>query len=144
MYIPEPRVVIVGYDGSPNARTALRHAVVEARQRHARLDVVQVYPAGERGRTHALAAWMRLRNSVARAIPRSRQVNTRLRIAYGSPGEVLSRLAAGAELLAIGARSSEHPFGGDTVPVVLATVRCDVLISTHQRQRRAASTMAPD
>lgn len=144
MYFPEPRAVVVGYDGSPNARTALRRAANEARQRHAVLAVVQVLPR-RRSWWRTVAAWLRLRRSVARALPRSQHVTTRLRIAYGRPGQVLPRMAAGAELLAIGARSnSEHPFGGETVPAVLSSSRCDVMICTHQQDSRSAAATAAD
>src|SRR5262245_29984890 len=114
--IPGPRYVIAGFDGSPNSVEALRRAATEARERHARLDVVRVIPRG--GLLRRPAAWFRLRDEVARFVPRTQHISTRLRIAQGDPGTQLARLADRAEVLVVGARlNSSHgrPFGGDTV-----------------------------
>lgn len=128
--IPGPRYVIIGFDGSPNSVIALRRAAVEAKERHARLDVVRVIPRAG-GPLRTPAAWLGLRNEVARLVPRIQHVSTRLRIAHGDPGAELTRLAERAELLVIGARqNSQHgsPLGGDTVPTVLAGSPCQVII----------------
>lgn len=139
MYVPGSRHVMVGFDGSPNARTALRRGAAEARRRHARLDVVQVVPGDARQWLRTAADWLRLRTTVAQMLPRGQHVTTRLRVVHGRPGEVLPRLAEKAELLAIGARAdSQHPFGGETVPAVLGAARCDVMICTAQQRSRAA------
>jgi nucleotide-binding universal stress UspA family protein len=138
--MPEPRQVIVGVDGSPNSIAALRRASNEAHRRSARLDVVRVL-GGTPGRIRTARAWLRLRALAARRVPRSRHILTRLRIAYGDPATVLPEAAERAELLVIGARlNSEYgnPFGGHTVPIVLDTSPCEVVICADQ----AASTQA--
>ena len=128
--IPGPRYVIAGFDGSPNSVEALRRAATEAKERHARLDVVRVIPRSG-GVLRGPAAWLRLRDEVARLIPRTQHISTRLRIARGDPGTQLTRLADRAEVLVIGARlNAQHgkPFGGDTVPAVLSNARCNVIL----------------
>ncbi len=127
--VPGPRYVTVGFDGSPNSAAALRRAAAEARERHARLDVVRVIPPGPVLRRPL--AWLRLRDEVARLVPRAQHVSTRLRIARGDSGTELIRLADRAEVLVIGARvNSRHgaPLGGDTVPSVLSNAHCTVII----------------
>jgi nucleotide-binding universal stress UspA family protein len=132
--MPEQRSVVVGVDGSPNSMAALRRAAREATDRHARLDVVRVLDPDEapvRRPLRAIREWLRLRRLVARPIPRSRHLTTRLRVIHGQPGEALAEAAEHAELLVIGARvNSEHgnPLGGDTVPVVRERARCEVVI----------------
>ncbi|GLY86745.1 universal stress protein [Actinoallomurus iriomotensis] len=128
--IPGPRYVLVGFDGSPNSAVALRRAAEEARRRHARLDVVRVIPR-DGGPLRGPKAWLRLREEVARLLPRAQHVSTRLRIARGEPGAQLSRLADRAEVLVVGSRlNSRHGalFGGDTVPTVLSNARCGVIV----------------
>jgi nucleotide-binding universal stress UspA family protein len=128
--IPGPRYVTVGYDGSPNSAVALRRAAAEAQRRHARLDVVRVIPRAG-GRLRVPAAWLRLRNEIARLLPRAQHITTRLRIARGDAGTELPKMAERAELLVIGARvNSRHgtPLGGETVPAVLSTAPCEVIV----------------
>lgn len=137
--VPEQRSVVVGVDGSPNSMAALRRAAREASERHARLDVVRVMEPGDgpaRRPFNAIREWLRLRRLVARLIPRSRHLTTRLRVLHGEPGPVLAGAAERAELLVVGARAhSEHgnPLGGDTVPVVRERARCEVVICADQR-----------
>lgn len=130
MQLPGPRYVTVGYDGSPNSTVALRRAFEEAKRRHARLDVVRVIPRIG-GLLRTPAAWLRLRNEVARLIPRAQHITTRLRIARGDAGVELPRIAERAEVLVIGARlNARHgkPLGGDTVPAVLSAAPCEVIV----------------
>ncbi|MBO2446108.1 universal stress protein [Actinomadura barringtoniae] len=138
--MPEARRVVVGVDGSPNSMAALRRASDEAFRRSARLEVVRVLD-GTPGRIRTARAWLRLRTLAARKIPRSRHILTRLRIVYGDPAAVLPQAAERAELLVIGARvNSQHgnPFGGHTVPIVLDTSPCEVVIcADHAASARA-------
>lgn len=131
--IPAQRRVLVGVDGAPNSIAALHRAADEARHRGARLDVIRIIEDRRAGRLSPAraAAWLRLRGLVAREIPRAQHVTTVLRVAYGSPPAVLIRAAADAELLVIGAREhSEHGslLGGDTVPRVLSSSPCEVIV----------------
>jgi nucleotide-binding universal stress UspA family protein len=128
--VPGQRYVVTGFDGSPNSAVALRRAAAEARERHARLDVVRVIPR-EGGPLRKPLAWLRLRNEVARLLPRAQHVTTRLRIARGDAGAQLIRLADRAEVLVVGARvNAAHgtPLGGDTVPAVLSSAPCQVIV----------------
>jgi nucleotide-binding universal stress UspA family protein len=137
--IPGPRYVTVGYDGSPNSAVALRRAAEEARRRHARLDVVRVIPRTG-GLFRAPLAWLRLRGEVARLIPRIQHISTRLRIARGEAGTELPRVAKYAEVLVIGARmNSRHGalLGGETVPAVLSSAPCDVIVCENDEEARS-------
>lgn len=128
-FVPGPRYVAVGFDGSPNSAEALRRAALEARERHARLDVVRVVPPGSLMRRSL--AWFRLREEVARLVPGAQHVSTRLRIVCGDPGPELVRSADRADVLVVGARlNSRHgsPLGGDTVPTVLSNAHCAVIV----------------
>jgi len=128
--IPGPRYVLTGFDGSPNSTVALRRAANEARERHARLDVVRVIPRSG-GFVRMPATWLRLRGEVARLVPRAQHVSTRLRVVRGDAAEQLTRLAHRADVLVVGARvNSRHgaPLGGDTVPAVLSGAPCKVIV----------------
>jgi nucleotide-binding universal stress UspA family protein len=138
--IPEQRCVLVGVDGSPNSLAALRRAAAEANRRHARLEVIQVIPAHRQVAPRFLrtaAQWLRLRGLVASTIPHGQHIATRLHIAYGRPRGVLPREAERAELLVIGAQhhsQSGNPLGGETVPAVLSSAPCEVLVCADQRE----------
>jgi nucleotide-binding universal stress UspA family protein len=136
------RHVIVGVDGAPNSIAALHHAGLEANRHGARLDVIHIIGnrrAGELWPARTLA-WLRLRDLVARRLPRSQHVTTRLRIAYGSPTEVLIRAAKRAERLVLGAREHSEEgnlFGGETVPRVLSGAPCEVVVCADHAIRVA-------
>ncbi|MEW2360192.1 universal stress protein [Spirillospora sp. NPDC029432] len=136
--LPARRCVIVGVDGSPNSIAALRRAAAEARLRQARLDVVRILVPGSGAYSRPrdrIGEWLRLRSLVARTVPLSQHVTTRLRIARGRPGEVLSAASAHGELVVIGARAhSEYgnPLGGDTVPAVWEHTRCELIVCADQ------------
>jgi nucleotide-binding universal stress UspA family protein len=128
--IPGPRYVLTGFDGSPNSTVALRRAANEARERHARLDVVRVIPRSG-GFVRMPVTWLRLRGEVARHVPRAQHVSTRLRVVRGDAAEQLTRLAHRADVVVVGARvNSRHgaPLGGDTVPAVLSGAPCKVIV----------------
>jgi nucleotide-binding universal stress UspA family protein len=136
--IPGPRYVLAGFDGSPNSAEALRRAAAEARERHARLDVVRVIPRN--GIMHRVTEWLRLRGEVARLLPRTQHISTRLRIAHGDAGTQLTRLSDRAELLVVGARLNSHhgtPLGGDTVPALLSNARCEVIVCENGAREHA-------
>ncbi|GAA2107719.1 universal stress protein [Actinomadura alba] len=137
--IPGPRYVLIGFSGSPNSYAALNRAAAEAQKRHARLDVVRVIPATG-GRLRTPAAWLRLRNDVARVLPRTQHLTTRLRIARGDVATELNRLARRADVLFLGARQTSaaaNPLGGATVHALLSSSPCHVVICEGQSRQDA-------
>lgn len=91
--------VLVGVDGSPAAASALRFAAQEARVRQQTLTLCHV------GRTRVEETTDEvLDDAVLRAARIARQVPVRARSERGHPGEVLTALAAGAELTVVGSR----------------------------------------
>ncbi len=113
--VSDASFILVGYDDSPGAQTALAFAVEEARLRSARLRVVHVVQA----RSHAYAgvasprlpveaetrpeAEAMLRRAVE-AVEAAGGAEVEVELAAGVPAEVLTRLAAGALLLVVGSR----------------------------------------
>jgi len=115
MVAPAPRVV-VGVDGSPHSRAALRFAVDEARQRGARLEVVHSwhYPYASE------SAWALAYPSAFESIQASAQyvldeaeraarhwgpdIEIEPRLVCGDPAATLIDRAAGADLLVVGSR----------------------------------------
>ena len=111
-----PRVV-VGVDCSAGARAALLFAAQDAARRQVPLEVVSayrppdvymdLYGAGPDvlGRLHT-GALERARSFVAAALSDSPQVPPEivLTVAMGTPADVLTRRAEGAELLVVGSR----------------------------------------
>lgn len=110
------RHLLVGFDGSPNSRVALRRAAVVARHDHARLTVILVLnvlrPAFAGAFTGArvpvermeLTASEELRRAVKELPP---DVSVTSRVVQGSPGPVLAREAQrlSADAVIIGSRS---------------------------------------
>ncbi|MEO3809008.1 universal stress protein [Sphaerisporangium sp. B11E5] len=123
----QPEYVVVGMDDSPHALAALRRAGEEAREREARLDVVRV---GREGEVVTDAARRALDDLVASVLSAAGSVAVRCLIAAGRPGEVLTRHAADAALLVIGAGYGQRPLDGSTVTAVLRSAPCPVLVCT--------------
>lgn len=144
-----PRSVLVGVDGTPNSIAALRRAATEARRRRAVLEAVYVLQpdmrAGNSPGTDRVASSARatLQHTVETVVGTRPDVPVKLRVVLGDPGEVLPRLADRAELLVIGARSDPehlHPLGGVTIPAVLGSSPCEVVVCADHGRIRAAST----
>jgi len=117
---PRPRVV-VGVDGSPGARQALRTALRTAAQRSARLDVVAAFPAPvvwTRGAPIEVPDVDALRTATRRradgliaevtgelaGVPRVGDVPVTLTVTDEPPVHALRDAAAGADLLVVGSR----------------------------------------
>ncbi|MEO3784348.1 universal stress protein [Actinocorallia sp. B10E7] len=124
------RRVVVGVDGSPNSLAALRRAVREAHERQAAIEVVRVLP-GTPGRLARIRGWLALRAIAARIVPMEQQFTTRLRVASGSPAEVLNRASEYAEALLIGARAqtaARGPLGGEVLGNLRTRPGCELII----------------
>ncbi|MFC6081749.1 universal stress protein [Sphaerisporangium aureirubrum] len=122
-----PEHVVVGMDDTPHAIAALRRAADEARLRAARLDVVRVAREGE---PVTDAARIALDDLVASVLGAPTAGPVRCLITPGRPGEVLTRHAADAGLLVIGAGYGDRPLEGSTVSTVLRDATCPVLVCT--------------
>jgi len=122
---PPRRALVVGVDGSPDSVAALRHAVAQARQLDAELEVVRVIPGHARESADAEARAM-LGQIIGQQFPDGLTVPVRCRVKRGEPARVLAAVCAGADLLVIGARGRGHARmpGGHTVQRVLDTASC--------------------
>jgi nucleotide-binding universal stress UspA family protein len=112
---PTVRRVVVGLDDSPHAKAALGTAVSEARHLGARVDAVLAYeepnywsdmyavmsPPPGQTRTQALE---HAESLVAEVLGDEREA-VEVQVAAGPAGEVLARVAVGADLLVVGSRS---------------------------------------
>jgi nucleotide-binding universal stress UspA family protein len=135
-----PRRVVLGLDGSPNSIAALHRAVTEARRLGATLDAVLVLPGDPEPEAYAAGLRM-LAGTLTREFPDGPGVPVRRMVEHGDPAEVLVRLADGASLLVLGARSNSaagNPLGGDMVPVCLSRVRCPLAVCARHGQQAAA------
>jgi nucleotide-binding universal stress UspA family protein len=110
--VHEPRIV-VGVDGSPSSRNALRWAVRQARLTGAVVDAVHAWSAPSTFDMVPLvvhpellekSAEQVLVDAVADAVGAHPPVTVRARVAQGHPAFVLIRLARGADLLVLGSR----------------------------------------
>src|SRR4051794_15633549 len=117
-----PRIV-VGVDGSPGSRAALRWALDMAARRGAQLDVVAAFPVdfywldpylvdqnridAVRSDTDARARALidEVRGELAAAgMPGAGEVPVQVDVVAGVPAEHLLRIAEGADLLVVGSR----------------------------------------
>jgi nucleotide-binding universal stress UspA family protein len=112
-----PRIV-VGVDGSPSSRTALRWAVRQAELTGATLDAVIAwqYPAHlgtygwapvamqDQGTDYCELAEKALTEAINAVVDPASDVTVRPRAAHGNPAQVLLDAARGADLLVVGSR----------------------------------------
>ena len=153
------RHIVVGVDGSPNSVAALKLAVGLGARDGALVEAVCVYhnyvqaqypfsaplppygPAGDGTRDTyaspggaidaALDAHATLEHAVRDAFGREIVDNVVLRPIEGTPHEVLTRLAAKADLLVVGARGHAGPLGlilGSTAQACTRHAKCAVLV----------------
>jgi nucleotide-binding universal stress UspA family protein len=108
-------LIVVGVDGSDEAKAAFRWAVEEARLRDARVRVVHawwVYPVIVPGTPLTADAWARLEESakelvesfVAETVGEDSDVEIEAVAVHGTAAEVLVEEAARADLLVVGSR----------------------------------------
>ena len=109
----DPAVIVVGVDGSPASRSALRWAAAQACRTGAALQAVAVWdyqtlhgwgvdaPADDA----AAASGEALARTVRTVLGADPAIEVRETVAVGHPARVLVDLARGAELLVVGSRS---------------------------------------
>ena len=134
--------IVVGVDGSPAAAAALRWALDEAGLRRATLEVVHtwVFPAIDElpgGAVDQLVSDLQrcatdvldhVVDGIAGANP---DVEVVRRVLEGSPGRVLTEIAAGADLLVVGSRGRGGFAGlllGSVAQQCVHHARCPVVV----------------
>ena len=143
---PEDRRIVVGVDGSPSSRQALRWAVRQAALTGAVVDAVIAWhdPASYAGyawliadTSDAEAAAKTLSETVDSTIAAGRGVTIRQRVVEGGAACVLLDAAHGADLLVVGSRGhggfagmplgsvSQHCVHHSPCPVVIVRVHRD-------------------
>lgn len=155
----QSNVVVVGLDGSPDARAALEYAVAEARLRGARLKVVtaysfpeysalgQPYPVlvtPEQIEADVIAAIRPIVDEVLAGEENPPPVQVAVR--PGDAADVLTECASGADALVVG-----HRGRGAVASTVLGSVglrcvlraRCPVTVVRAPRRREAVRETAP-
>jgi nucleotide-binding universal stress UspA family protein len=134
--------VVVGVDGSPVSRAALRVAAWEARARGTALEIVLAFPwrpddrvpapAGFDGRAvlHA-AAEIALDGMAAAAREQQRGLHVTARPVVGRPVDVLADESASAQLICVGSRSTGTVTDlllGSTAAALVQLSACPVLV----------------
>ncbi len=113
--VPRERRIVVGVDGSPQSREALRWAVEQARVTRGVVEAVTAweYPAAYGWSVPvapeelARAAGQGLADTVAEVVDADRPVEIRERVRCGNAVQVLLEAAQGAELLVVGSRGHD-------------------------------------
>lgn len=128
--------VVVGTDGSTQARLAVRWAVAEAARRGTRLHVVHAYPWLARATgwetapsQEALAEAREVAESAAREV--SGLVETTTEVVVEDPAVALVRQSAAASLVVVGARGRTGgigPWVGGQTRGVVENAHCDVVV----------------
>jgi len=110
---PAPSRIVVGVDGSPGSKDALRWAELQARRTGADLDAVIAWeypaffgwaPVGPDDADFAKIAEETLAAAVTEVLGREWPAWVHTQVIEGHPPEVLVRAAEGAELLVVGCR----------------------------------------
>lgn len=145
-----PGTVVVGVDGSPQSRAALRFAAEEARLRGARLVAVHAWaymppaPVGEPGmipvpvgdyagqlEAERAAAEAELERALADAFPEGPPVEVERRVVEGDPAHVLEQEAEHADLLVVGSKGRTGLASvllGSVTRHVVDHARCPVVV----------------
>lgn len=136
----EHGVVMVGVDGSPSSRRALRWAVDQAAATGKRVVAVQAWQVPTMYGTGAMVmpgidwgeeARISLESIVASAVGERPQVPIEQRAAEGHPARVLLKHAQNADLLVVGSRGHGEFVGallGSVSLHVVAHARCPVVV----------------
>lgn len=160
--------IVVGIDGSPNSVAALRVAVRLGIRDNAKIEAICAYhpylqaqypfatvvppygPAGEGTRDvyaspggvldAAADAQATLERAVREAFGRESVENVVLRPIEGTAHDVLTRMAAGTDLLVVGARGHSGPLGlllGSTAQACARHAKCAVLVVPAPQEAKA-------
>lgn len=141
--------IVVGIDGSANARSALVWAVSEAAARHSPLTVLTVHEIGHNfwtGRRVVLsadedqlaaakAAAMELTDKAVSDLGEAKPATVTVKAVSGYPDEELLAAADGADMLVLGARGGAQASGlaghspiGSVSNKVLHRAKCPVVV----------------
>jgi nucleotide-binding universal stress UspA family protein len=109
----DPAVIVVGVDGSPASRAALRWAAAQADRTGAALQAVAVWEyqtlhgwgVDAPGDDAAAATGEALARAVRTVLGADPPIEVRETVAVGHPARVLVNLACDADLLVVGSRS---------------------------------------
>lgn len=143
----ENGVVLVGVDGSPGSRRALRWAIDEARLRSCAVEAVTVWqensPAGPANAQAAEQLQQRvLRDATVGVVP---EPLVSAEVEMGVPEEVLVRRSADASLLVVGSHgvgSIRHTALGATSDYCSRMAECPVVVLPIETDRAPAVDLA--
>jgi len=136
--------IVVGVDGSPTSRAALRWAAREAELRNCALDVVYGWqvkaeprPPGEWGgvappiEAYQQQAQARTQAVVEEVLPNGAECEIRVHAMHKPPGRALLSFCAAADLLVVGAKERGRLAGwlvGSTSDEALKSASCTVVV----------------
>lgn len=142
--VPAYGHIVVGVDGSPTSRAALRWAAREAELRHCTLDVVYGWqvkgeprPPGDWGgvappiEAYQRQAQARIQAVVDEVLPNGAQSEMRVHALHKPAGRALLSLCAAADLLVVGAKEHGRLAGwlvGSTSDEALKNASCTVVV----------------
>lgn len=147
---PDDRRIVVGVDGSPESKLALRWAARIAATEHAVIDVVGAWdfpPSGgwaalPDGYSPKLEMDKVVIETVDEVFGADRPVGTTVRTAQGNPAAVLLRASSDAAMLVVGSRGHGGFMGlllGSVSAKVAEHATCPVLV-VHDKPKPAAAT----
>jgi nucleotide-binding universal stress UspA family protein len=136
--------IVVGVDGSPTSRAALRWAAREAELRHCALDVVYGWqvkaeprPPGDWGgvappiEAYQEQAQARIQSIVDEVLPTGAKGEINVHALHKPPGRALLAFCASADLLVVGAKEHGRLAGwlvGSTSDEALKNATCTVVV----------------
>jgi nucleotide-binding universal stress UspA family protein len=136
--------IVVGVDGSPTSRAALRWAAREAELRRCALDVVYGWqvkgeprPPGEWGvfappiEAYQEQAQARIQGIVDEELPNGAKCEMRVHAMHKGPGRALLTFCGSADLLVVGAKARGRLAGwliGSTSDTALKNATCTVVV----------------
>ena len=142
--VPAYGHIVVGVDGSPTSRAALRWAAREAELRHCTLEIVYGWqvkgeprPPGEWGgvappiEAYQEQAQARIQRIVEEVLPNGAECEMRVHAMHKPAGRALLTFCASADLLVVGAKEHGRLAGwlvGSTSDDALKNATCTVVV----------------